>query len=275
MAIMFLFTANIFPQDEPDIEIGRSYKFELIDNSQIIGKVISFDKFKVKIQTKYNGAVNIRRENILFISTDLTPEKYLFSFGLLGGLSYLNSGNNYSSYSYNTERGPHVDANAMFYFSNSKAIKLDLSFSTSRPDFNDNYYYSYYYNNPPPEPDRFEGGKATYFSFKPALVLGTFNPKEKILAYGSLGLGIRFFSRNEITHTYYSYNYSDSTYLKRIETIYARQETSVFLSVGGGLGFRVTPHLGILGEAEFNAVFEKNDFGSYIPLRIGINYIFY
>jgi hypothetical protein len=174
--------AKFYSQDDITIVQGKKYKFVLFDDTQVIGKVISVDAKFVKVQTS-KGVFTVPRENILFISTDLTPEKYDFSLSLTGGVSFLNRG--YYYYSRESQPGPHFNAGAMFFISNSKAVKVDLSVSFAKPKFEIPYYS--YYEGEPPEPDKFEGGESVYFSLKPNFAIGQFNPSEKITAYGSLG----------------------------------------------------------------------------------------
>ena len=266
-----MFSTVLYAQDELNIQPGVRYKFILFDDTQIIGKVISVDKGFVKIQTKDKNVVSISKDYILFVTTDLTPEKYESSFALTGGISFLNDDRYY--YSRESQPGPHINLSGMFYLSGTKAVKVDLSYSYAKPKYEETYYYSY--GGEAPEPDKFEGGEGTYISLKPSFVLGQLRPENKTMAYGYIGLGVNYFHKEDLLHTYYYRDYKDTTYTVRTDKMTGRSGLGAVLGFGGGLGFRITPKLSILTEIEFNILTLWEDFRSYIPLRIGINYLVY
>src|SRR4030095_13097777 len=263
-ALVLIFTlTKFYSQEDITIEVGKKYKFVLFDDTQVIGKVIALDEKFVKVQTN-KGVITVSRENILYISTDLTPEKYDFSLSLTCGVSFLNREYYYYYSSNNSLPGPHFNAGAMFYISDSKAVKVDLSLSFAKPKFENTYYI--YYEEQPPEQDKFEGGEIVYFSLKPSFALGGFKPSDHVTAYASLGLGINYFSQKDVKRTYYYYNYEDSTYTLRSETRPGRNDVGAVLGLGGGINFRITPKLSILTEGELNVLFSRNDAHTYIPL---------
>ncbi len=252
-----------------NIENGKSYKFVLFNDTEIIGKVIYADSSIVTVQSK-QGTFNVSKDNILYVSTDLTPNKYKYSVSVMGGVSFLNNG--YSYYRRESDAGPHVNLNIMHYMSDSKGIKLDVSFSMANPKFTDSYVYSV---NSAPEPNKYEGGKTTYFSIKPSIVLGTFKPAEKVMAYGSLGFGISLLKREAITHTYFYPTYPDTGYIKYVDVSPSYSKMSAVISIGAGLGYRFTKNLSILSEAEINILTVSDNFTTSIPIRIGLSYMLY
>jgi hypothetical protein len=252
-----------------DVEAGKNYRFVLFNDTEIIGRVTYADSSIIKVQTK-QGNFNISKDNILYVSTDLTPNKYKYSVSLMGGVSFLNN-SGYSYYSRDSEAGPHINLSGMYFMSESKGIKLDASFSISNPNFTDSYVYA----SSGPEADKFEGGRSTYFSIKPSIVLGAFKPADKVLAYGSLGFGISYLKREAITHTYYYPTYPDTGYEKHVNVTKAFNKVSAIISIGAGLGFRITKNLSILTEAEINVLTVSDNFTTSIPLRIGLSYMLY
>jgi hypothetical protein len=124
---------------------------------------------------------------------------------------------------------------------------------------------------PPRGPEGFEGGESVYITFKPSFVLGQLAPQEKTIAYGYAGVGVNYIHRNGM-HNDYNENYPDTMQYKS-EHMSGNQFSGVF-GIGGGLGFRMSPKLSILGEAEFNFLTTHN-FQSYVPVRIGLSYSIY
>jgi opacity protein-like surface antigen len=266
-------TQSLYSQESDiNLEAGKKYKIILFDDTEIIGRVISIDKNSVKIQTSSGETIHVLKENILYASTDLTPKHYKFSFSLLGGTSLL--ADNYYHYYYTSDKkslsGIHADITGLFYLSDSKAIKLDMSYS----HFKGQDYTSESYGGYPPS--YYSSGSVTYFSFKPNIVLGYFKPKERFIGYGSLGIGIHYTKEGEWTEQWY--NTYDSTY--RIYTTPERSYVNAVFSLGGGVGYRITDNLGIHGEIEYNLITSDASFlffggRGYFPLRIGVTYMLF
>lgn len=269
-----VFSVLLYSQDyELNIEIGKKYRFVFFDDSEIIGTVVSVEKSNLKIKTESGEIINVLKENILYTSNDLTPQKYKFSISLLGGASLL--ADDYYRYSYYSSTrdnsvGYHGDITGMFYLSDSKAIKIDFGFSR----FKRNEAYPLYYNE---YPSFYSGGEITYFSFKPNIVLGAFRPKDKFFIYGSLGVGINYTNEAERTERFYS-SY-DSVYKTYVTP--SRSYVNALIGIGGGLGFRIGKNLGVHAEAEYNMITYDGAFlfffggRGYFPLRIGLTYMLY
>jgi hypothetical protein len=263
--LLFNLTQSSFSQESLNVEKGKKYKFVLFDETEIIGRVIEADSSIIKVQQE-TKTVFIRADNVLYISTDLTPTKYKSSFSLLGGVSLSADDRSYSYYSQN--QGINFNLMGMFYISETKAVKIDMGYSYFKPGTSaiQLLYYPYY-------PVEYSGGEVSHFTFKPNIVLGTMNPANRFMAYGSLGLGINFTHQNERTERQYS-DY-DSTYHTYITP--KRNYTNAVISLGGGMGYRFTKNLGIHAEIEYNLVTAGEYFfifggRSYFPMRAGITY---
>lgn len=272
---LFSMGFTVLAQDyELNIEVGKKYKFVFFDDREVVGKVLSIEKDIIRIETSQDEIISVRKENILYTTNDLTPQKYKFSISLLGGASLL--ADDYYRYGYYTSTrdnmvGYHADLTGMFYLSDSKAIKVDFGFSR----FNmKNEAYPQYYTE---YPSYYSGGEVTYFSFKPNIVLGAFKPKERFFIYGSFGVGINYTNEAERTEKYYS-SY-DSLYRTYVRP--SRSYVNALIGIGGGLGFRIGRNLGIHAEAEYNMITYDGAFllffggRGYFPLRIGLTYMLY
>jgi hypothetical protein len=248
-----------YAQDDIDIEKGKKYKFTLIDDTEINGKVIDSDSRIIKVQTK-DDIVTIFKDKIIYAASDLTPYSYKYSFALTGGASFQHEFHQESF---------HLNMGGMYYLSKQQAIKVDLGVS-----FLDDRFHGMDYNHhnpdPPPQnqgPGNFHAGNSVLITFKPSFVLGQLEPAGKTLLYGYGGVGFTYFHRNEMHHP----DNSDPNIIPPDRSPEQRSEFSGILGIGGGLGFKVSPHLSILTEAEVN-VLTSHNFESYIPVRVGLSY---
>lgn len=261
-----LLSSSLFAQsDGLDVVTGKKYKVVLFDETEIIGRVMASDSNSIKIQSESKEIVLLRRSNILYITTDLTPSKYLFSLSLLSGI---NTTADERGYNRRQKPGFNIDLSGMFYLSSTKAVKIDIGYTHFKADYED--YYPLYY---PDYPSTYTGGNVSQFYIKPNVVIGTFDPASRFTAYGSFGLGIAHTIQHEMT--YRTYNGYDSAYsVYRSPT---NSNTNALISIGGGLGYRITNNLGIHAEIEYNLITTgeyffifggKNNF----PIRAGISY---
>jgi hypothetical protein len=273
--ILQLFTSISITYSQEDIPqpdsiiAGRSYTFMLYDETEIIGRVLSIGRENIQVKTESGHVYNINRSNLLYFSTETTPSKYYASVSLLGGVSLLTNRDSYY-YNDNINSGLNLDLAGFVYFSDSKALKVDLGYSYIKADYNNNYtepaIYPYY-------PSTYTGGNISYYSLKGNFLFGTFKPKNKIIAYGSVGFGFHVTSQSEINEEYYNYN--DSSY--RTNNIHAKSVLNAVLSAGGGFAYMVSKQVGIHAEIEYNFLTSEGDLYmfrgySYFPIRAGIIY---
>jgi hypothetical protein len=272
--ILQIFTSisKIYSQEipQPDsIVSGKSYTFVLYDETEIIGKVLSIGQDNIRVKTESGGIYMILKSNILYFSTDTAPSKYYASVSLLGGVSLLTNPNSYY-YNDNINFGLNIDLAGLVYFSDTKALKVDLGYSYIKPKYNNGNYelliYPYY-------PATYSGGNISYYSLKGNFLLGTFKPKNKIMAYGSVGFGLHVTNQSAITEQYY--NYSDSAYVTN--NMGAKNDLNAVISAGGGIAFMISKQFGIHAEIEYNLLTSESNLYmfrgySYFPIRGGIIY---
>ena len=272
--LLLLLSISIHSQNiNTNIEKEKSYKFVLFDNTEITGKVIDVDSLMVRVITDDKKVYTFPKNNILYFTTDITPSKFKYSFFVLGGINIFTNNNNFDvSYSgTRTVTGPNFNAGAIFYLSDSKAIKIDAGFSYLK---NQDYYpvYPYetsYYSS--------TGGNVSLYSLKVNLMLGSFEPKSSLSYYFSIGAGIHFSHWSERTET--ESDYWDTTWHYNTYTYPGNTETNFLLSLGAGLGYRFSKHFGANAEIEYDITSNQPwffiFFGSgYFPLRAGISYTF-
>lgn len=263
-----LFSQNSSVYDS--LFIGKSYKFVMYDETEIIGKITMVNDKQVKLITASGAEYVLNRDNILYYSSGITQIKNKFSLSLLGGVSMFTSQNHYY-YSGKHQTGLNINLAGIFYLSETKAVKLDLGYTFLKAGNNDGYaeplIYPYY-------PTVYEGGDVSFYSLKGSGLLGSFNPKNDVSFYGSLGFGFNLTNQNEITERYYNYN--DSTYKTRI--IHSKNDITAILSLGGGIIFKITERVGIHAEIEYHLITNDEDYfffygsNSYFPIRAGIKY---
>ncbi len=262
---------NIYSQ-ELNLETGKTYKFVLFDDTEIIGKVLSQEKNLVHIETKDKNRITLLTENILYVTADLNPKYYKTTFTINAGFVSFNNGYNYySNYKKKIINGPHIDLSAMFHIGEYRAIKIDAGFSFVKG--HDETYIENYSSYPAPyNQHRYEGGDVALVSFKPNFVLGELSPKSKIFAFGSAGFGVQFIFVEQRKSSFYSRNYPDTSTYRYYENVTPSQSSiGVLLSIGGGLGFRVNQRFSITGDAELNLT-TADYWKLYFPFRLGLNY---
>jgi hypothetical protein len=276
--ILLLFqTCVLYSQNQNDVTKiipGKKYKIVLFDDSQVIGVVISIDSVNIIVKTENKTMLIIPRNNVLYYSTNLTPAKYNFSVGLLGGISVFTGNNILNGNSTKIKPGVNFNIAGIFFLSDSKAIKLDAGYTFLKPTY-DGYYYASYPDRPPV----YEGGDISQFSFKGNIMVGNFDPSDRFMMYASLGFGFHYMKQKEHTFTYWYRNYQDSTWINYTEYYPAQNLYNAVISIGASLGYRFTKNFGVSGEIEYNLITANGLFllfgsGGYFPIRAGLFYIF-
>jgi hypothetical protein len=249
----------------------------LFDDTEIFGKVIDVDSANVKVQTENKNLVIIPRNNILYYSTELEPSKYKYSFSLLGGISLMTDENYY--HGYNGSGGstifPNFNLAGIFFISDTKAIKVDAGYTYVKRTYDDGWYPA----NHPEYRSTYEGGDLSMFSLKGNLLLGKFTPDEKILLYGSIGLGIHYTKKQDEIYSSWHQSYPDTaTWIHESYTYHYNGEVNLLLSLGASAGYRFTKRFGVKAEIEYNLMggeyFIFWGGRSYFPIRAGIFYVF-
>lgn len=256
----------------PEFKIGKTYKFILFDESEIIGKVLSVDSVSVKIQQQDLQVILLSKENIFSVSADITPSQY-------GGIAYIGAGtffltNNegyygysYGSYSSSIKTPLSFQLAEVIPLSENKGLRIDFSYShlkRTSPQYN--LLYNPYERN-------VSDIDVNYYTFTVGIAFGTMKPKDKIVAYGFFGAGIHHENVGEYTSQYYS------TYDSTLHTNYdeGRANTNLTLNLGGSVGLRFSKTLGLYLDAQYII----NTYGDgffflfypargYIPIRAGL-----
>lgn len=169
-------------------------------------------------------------------------------------------------YGNETKSGPHLNLSGIYYFSNSKAVKLDLNYSYFKSGNNDSpASFSEH-------PSYFEGGEVNHLALKGNFLIGMLKPEDRILLYGSLGLGLYSNIVSDFKETLY--NPDDSTYHTYIHP--SSSGINPFVSLGGGFASKFTKQFGIHAEIEYNysLAYVLNGEG-HLAMRAGFIYIFY
>lgn len=266
--LLYTQTDTLSSYDNPSIKVGQKYKFTLFDDSQVTGKVTAINGKFVTVLTKDKAIVTLLKDNILFFTTDLTPDKYNFSFALTGGVAFGRLGSLY--YNDNGQRGASFNLSGYYYFSETKAIKLDVGFAYTSQRFQVHNYYA-----GQPEPDKFEGGEMTHLVIKPSIVIGEFKPKNFSSIYASLGLGWVMNTQKQLIHTYYLQNYNTYEYEKKEHIIPEQSYTGMVISAGLELSFRLKKNLSIMAETEANVFTIERNWQTQFPIRLGVSYFLY
>ena len=266
----------VYSQNQNDVNKiipGKKYKIVLFDDSEIMGKVISVDSVNVVVQNEYKTTVIIPKNNILYYSTNLTPSIYNLSVSLLGGPCFFAGNNTFTGYQNKIKPGINFNLAGIFYISDTKAIKIDAGYTYLKPDYED-----YYYASDAGHPSTYEGGDISQFLAKGNILIGSFNPSQRLMVYASLGFGIHYMSQKSSTYTYWYRNYEDTTWNKSTESRQSQSYVNALLSVGAALGYRVTSRFGIMGEIEYNLISNEGiifwSSSSYFPVRLGVYYNF-
>jgi hypothetical protein len=279
---IFLLSSLAFSQNETDISkiiIGKNYKIVLFDDTEILGKIISSDSGEVKIETANKTAIIIPKGNILYYTTEMVPEKYNFMASLMGGVSFITNnfydyGMYYNGVNPNKNRGMNINAAAIWFFSDTKAVKFDAGFTYLNAGT-----YQYISSYDPHNNTTYSGGNVSMFTFKANILFGRFKPEERVILYASLGFGIHSTNQDAATERYYTIVYPDTAWTQ--QTYYSQpvSEVNAVISVGGCAGYRFSKHFGASLEMEYDMVTGENIFlffgnKNYFPLRAGIFYIF-
>jgi hypothetical protein len=77
--ILVLSLNILYSQDNLNFEKGKKYKFNLIDDTQIRGIFLNMVAGTINVQTNDKDVITIFKDKILFVSADLTPDKYKYS----------------------------------------------------------------------------------------------------------------------------------------------------------------------------------------------------
>jgi hypothetical protein len=279
---IFLLSSLAFSQNETDISkivIGRNYKIVLFDDTQILGKIVSFDSGEVRIETANKSTIIIPKGNILYYTTEVAPEKYNFLVSLMGGVSFItNNIYDYGIYNYggnpNMKKGPNINAAAIWFISDTKALKFDAGFTYLNAGT-----YQYISSYDPHYNTTYSGGNVSLYTFKANILFGRFKPEEKVILYASLGFGIHSTNQESSTELYYSSGYPDTAWTQHTYYMQPFSEVNAVISVGGCAGYRFSKHFGASLEMEYDMITGENIFlffgnRNYFPLRAGIFYIF-
>lgn len=283
-AFIFLLSSLAFSQNQTDISkiiIGKNYKIVLFDDTEILGKIVSFDSAVVRIETSNNSTIIIPKNNILYYSTELEIPKYRFLVSLMAGASFIT--NNIYDYGYgiynyygnqNKKQGLNINAAAIWFISDTKAVKLDAGYTYVKAGD-----YSYVTNYDPLYNTTYTGGNISMYSIKANILFGRFKPEERIILYASLGFGIHITNQEAATESYYSSGYPDTAWTLQTNHILPTSEVNAVISVGGCAGYRFSKHFGASMEMEYDMITGENYFlffgnRNYFPLRAGIFYIF-
>jgi hypothetical protein len=260
------FTSTSFAQEYSKLDslkIGNRYKIILFDDTEIIGKIVSSDSVYIVISTAA-ATSRIKKDDIFNISTDLTPSKYKFTFSAGGGISLLSGGFFDDGYR-KTSSSFSVQLNSTFITSSTKGFRIDLGYSRFKRKIDDPYMVDY------------QGGDIGMMTFKTDFVAGDLSPSSVVNAYALIGLGLHIIKEESYS---YKYRYYDSSAYYTYTTP-ERSSTNVVFSIGGGLAFRFTKHLGVYSEIQYNMITYGGWFffygvgAGYFPIRAGLTYYLY
>ena len=265
--LSLIFSAALFAQDESltdSLVTGKRYTVTLYNEKEIIGKVVKQDSLYVFMVSE-SGTAKIKKEDIFTISKNAVP-KLLKVLLTLGAGAVFQSG--YNDYSNRDDKpGYSFQLTALTPFSENKAIRLELGFSSLKRE---RYYYQYYesYNETSEQTRKLYSAKVDF-------LFGDFSTKSDFHMYGLAGTGVLFTRENDYSYTYYS-SY-DSTYRT---DIYRGYNSSVFMfAVGGGIQVKIKNRIGLYLEAQYNVVSTESYFlffgNGYFPIRAGFTYSLY
>jgi hypothetical protein len=236
---------------------GKKYKITLFDDREVIGTVTRQDSVMVYV-TAEEGIYTIKKEDIFKYSRNLIPSSFKSMFWAGGGLGILSNQGDYP-YSINN-KGFTFQLSAMYPFSETKGVRLDLSYSRWRGTPVEYSSYSYY---------TYSERSTVMYYVRADFVFGTFSTSERFKIYGLTGVGANFKDESAYTTTYY--NTYDSTYHTYS---YPKQSYSnILLSLGGGMGYLLTKNIGTYAEIEYNSAGYFFFFGGgYFLVKAGITY---
>jgi hypothetical protein len=237
------------------LKTGSMYKLILFDDTEIIGRIVSSDSEYVKIETG-KGVSQIRKDDIFNVSKNLTPSKYKFMFSIGGGLGYpieefFGGRDTWYKHSF----ALHMSGG--YLFKPTKAIRLNLEYLRLKaipPGWGVDILT--------------EGGDADLYSLRADVLVGELRPKYNIIAYAFVGLGIQYsFVSARTTKEYWN-----STY----HTFYreAQKDFYAVFCLGGGVGYRITPVIGVYSEINL-AVTTNSNIDGYIPVKFGLAYFLF
>src|SRR5207247_65771 len=128
-------------QSNDSLITGKKYKITLFDDREVIGSVVKQDSVFVIVKAE-DVTYQLKKEDIFKFSQNLTPSSFKAMFWAGGGLSIVsNQGDN--PYSMNN-KGFNLQLSALYPFSETKGVRLDLSYSRWKDTPTENSPYSYY-----------------------------------------------------------------------------------------------------------------------------------
>jgi hypothetical protein len=243
--------------NQDSVITGKTYKFVLYNDDEIIGKVISIDSVYIHVKADQK-AHRIKKDDIFIVTTELIENncKAILSFG--AGIAHF--GFNFTNNEFTGKYS--IQLNALFPLSGIKGLRVDGGFTRFDSKFNEQTYtYA-------------EGPKTiNMYYLKCDFVFGDMEAGQKEWAYGIAGVGLHFWNEPEYESNYF--NSLDSTY--HTYQFPGFSYTNAVLSIGAALGYRFTKHFGIYGDIQLNAVTFIGYFPffvseAYIPVRVGITY---
>jgi hypothetical protein len=239
------------------LKTGVKYKLILFDDTEVIGRIVSNDSEYVKIETG-KGVLQIRKDDIFTISKNLTPSKYKFMFSLCGGLAYpteefFGGRDTWFKHSFA------IQLSGGYLFKPCKVIRLNLEYSRLKaipPGWGIDI--------------QSEGGDADMYSLRADVLVGELRPKYNIIAYAFVGLGIQYsFVSARTTKEYWNSTYHTFYYE-------AQKDFNAVFCLGGGVGYRITPVIGVYSEINLAVTTNKySNIEGYIPVKFGLAYFIF
>ncbi len=250
------------------LETGKNYKIVLIDGSEITGRFVKTDSNYIKIEQANKSIDLIPASNVKYFTANLAPEKYTFSVSLTGGASFLSFEYN-PFYEKNISKAyMNLNLSAVMFFSDSKAIMIDAGYTFVKADNNLSG------TNVAPFYSSIVGGDVSIISIKGSFIMGRMKPEEKFIFYATLGFGVNFAARDEITIIP-----NDSAITVGSEYIFGTLWINPLISLGGTAGYRFSKNFGAIVETEYNMLLGSGESmftgkRNYFPLRAGLFYMF-
>ena len=193
-------------------------------------------------------------------NTVVTPQKYNFSFSVMGGESIFSDRFILTDDSYSRAQ-PNLNVSATYYLSDSKALKVDAGYTFTKP-----------YSGVLVDGVNYSVGSSKMFSSKLSFLVGRFKPNEHFMYNFSLGLGVHYWKEGSYTENTTYLNLADSTRFTESNTYEYKTEVNVLASIGGSVGYRFIKNFGVQIEAEYDMITGLNH--NYFPVRGGVFYIF-
>jgi len=122
-------------------------------------------------------------------NTVVTPQKYNFSFSVMGGESIFSDRFILTDDSYSRAQ-PNLNVSATYYLSDSKALKVDAGYTFTKP-----------YSGVLVDGVNYSVGSSKMFSSKLSFLVGRFKPNEHFMYNFSLGLGVHYWRKEVIRKT--------------------------------------------------------------------------